>query len=91
MIAALGGVAAGIILCKFLRKEGYEDMWTVPMGVGSPVDNVQGVVAPDLGPDLTPLTTPPPATYAPGADFLLMDSALDMSTSAPFNPIAPFA
>lgn len=90
-MAALGGVAAGIILCKVLKKEGYEDMWTVNETVASPVDNIRGVMGKDAGPDFTPLNPPATSTNPPGADFLIMDNALDMTTSAPFNPIPPFA
>lgn len=91
VIAALGGVAAGIILCKMLKKEPYEDMWAVPNAIAAPVNNVQGVNVPDVGPNFEPLNPPAPTTYAPsGADFLLMDNALDMTTAVPFNPISPF-
>jgi len=91
MIAALGGVAAGILLCKVLKREHYEDMWTVPNAIASPVNNIHGVNVSDAGPDFSPLNTPAPTTYPPSdADFLLMDNALDMTTAVPFNPISPF-
>jgi len=90
LIFALGGLAVGIALCQVLRKEKFTDMWD-EQGIAAPVDNLTGTLPPDLGPDFSP-ANPVPTTYPPGsAQFLLMDNALDSSTSAPLNPIPPYA